>query len=110
MQSEKEENALTLLDFTEEMDSNDFIRDITWRAKVWALKKQKVNIKHILSIAKSNKNSFKINRFTINNQDDFYNKTDQTLKMIGMGIKNKIFYPSVTEMCNTCNYNSICGW
>lgn len=45
---------------------------------------------------------------------EIYNKTplstiENYMNFMVRGIENKIFYPSVSEQCNNCEYNSICS-
>lgn len=37
-------------------------------------------------------------------------KVERRLHLIVTGIANEIYYPSVTSMCSTCPYKSICTW
>jgi len=46
----------------------------------------------------------------IHNHNEFMKKTEKTLMYILSGIKNEIFYPSISEQCNACPFKEICSF
>lgn len=109
LESSGSSNKTTLVEFTELDSELLMIRDFSIRVKIWLLTQQQVKVNKLLFIKTTNKI---IKWWNLNIQDpDLWNyKTEQSLKLIASGIKNNVYYPSVSDMCNTCIYKDTCSW
>ena len=79
---------------------------LSLQAKAWLLSKQDVKVTEIELINISNK-SFTNRVFRI--REKALLGTERSLQWTIGGIKHKVFHPSVTQMCTTCPYRSICS-
>jgi hypothetical protein len=49
-------------------------------------------------------------KLSVHNPEEWNYRTRQTLGLMLLSIKNNIYYPSVTSMCNSCPYKAVCSW
>lgn len=100
---------VTLIYFTEEKEPQEILRDIGLRTRVYLLGREKILVNKILAINATDK-TVTCNKLTVHNPIEWNYKTRQALGMILLSMKNNIYYPSVTSMCNSCPYKSVCSW
>lgn len=99
---------ITLIEFTEEETAEEILRDIGIKTKIYLLGKQNIKVNKIVALRCTNR-SVKTTTLNIDNTDAWNYKTEQSLKLVTIAVKNKIFYPSPTSMCSTCRYKDICS-
>lgn len=97
-----------LVEFTD-LSLDQVYSDIGFRTKIWLLGKAGLKVTSALVIKCTNR-TIETVTLKILETEKWNLKNEQILKLITISIKNKIFYPSVTSMCNTCQYKSICSW
>lgn len=98
-------NEKTLVEVSDCKNIESLNRDICLRIKLFILKQNHLEIDKILIISPETK---KINYWEVRS---IYNyKIEDTIKLYTHCIKNNLFPPSPTQMCNTCNYKEMCTW
>jgi len=104
-----EENNISLV-VVGEYPSNisDIYRGLELRAKAWLLSQEGVIINNFLVINLI-RGRIKINKIRIDNPEDYLYKAGKTIQVIAGAIKHDVYYPSVTDMCKTCPFGSICS-
>lgn len=104
----EENNISAVLIGTEYEDPLSTYRSMELRAIAWLLAQHGVIINSFLVINIKN-DTIKTYRLKVDNPDDYIYKASKAVQLIAGGIKHNILYPSVSDMCNTCAYRSICS-
>jgi hypothetical protein len=104
----EEENVSMVTISDRFQDPTTAFKGMELRAKAWLLSQQGVIVNNFLVINISN-DTIKVYKLRIEDPEDFLYKTEKAIQVIAGGIKHKVFYPSVTDMCTTCPFRSICS-
>jgi CRISPR/Cas system-associated exonuclease Cas4 (RecB family) len=98
-----------LIEYTNLNTIDQLVTDIGIRTKIWLLSKNGIKVKTIYCVSPREK-TLSVIELNIDNFDTWNNKTEVVLQLMVTSIKNKIFYPSPTNMCTTCKYKDVCSW
>lgn len=99
---------VTLIEFTDLENTDEILRDIRLKLKLYLLGKRDIKITKILAI-RCTDTSVKVNQLYIHDVDNINYKTNQVINLIVFSIDRGIYYPSVNPGCSTCPYKSICS-
>jgi len=99
-----------IVEVTDKFKSNrEVLSSLSIRSKIWLLHAKKVKVDKLKVIRIQDK-KIKIDTLKIQNYDDFIYKTERTIQWATGSIREKVFHPSITSMCDTCPYKGVCKW
>lgn len=104
-----EEDNVTMVNIKTKPESLlEAYKGIELKAKAWLLSQEGVIVNQFMIINVSG-DTIKVQKIRIDKPKEYLHETEKVMQIITGGIKHKVFYPSVTDMCKACPYGSICS-